>query len=219
MTCASRLCLRSLTFLSKLPDVELCWSQLRQVPELLYKKGHGSSPAVVQHHKYSCSYIATAATKYGTRQQSSSVIGPQLQLPAVATGSYSKGLQLPSLPPPPSPAFPRRHLRAQRGECNMGRPWGIVVIMPGECRQTPRFASTTRDHSQLATCTSETDAASATATGFTATVGVARGHHHHHEGGETTELFYQWACAAPRVTPGSVTPITGAGHGTSRWQV
>ena len=47
LTCASRLCLRSLTRPSKLLDVELCWTQLRQVPELLYKKCHGNSPAVV----------------------------------------------------------------------------------------------------------------------------------------------------------------------------
>ena len=57
LTCASRLCLRSLTRPSKLLDVELCWTQLRQVPELLYKKCHGSSPAVVRHHKHCCSYI------------------------------------------------------------------------------------------------------------------------------------------------------------------
>ena len=71
----------------------------------------------------------------------------------------------------------------------------------------------------LAFYSGETDVATATVTGNTATGAVVRGHHHHHEGKETTELFYQWARAAPRVTPGSVTPITGAGHGTSRWQV
>ena len=69
------------------------------MPELLYKKCHGSSPAVVVHNKHCCSYFGTAAIKHGTRQQSSSIIGLQLQQPAVATGSYSKGLQLPSLPP------------------------------------------------------------------------------------------------------------------------
>ena len=65
----------------------------------------------------------------------------------------------------------------------------------------------------------ETEVATATVTGNTATGAVARGRRRHHEGGETAELFYQWARAAPRVTPGSVTPITGADHGTSRWQV
>ena len=79
LTCASRLCLRSLTRPSKLLDVELCWTQLRQVPELLYKKCHGSSPAVVVHHKHCCSYFGTAAIKHETRQQSSSTMGLQLQ--------------------------------------------------------------------------------------------------------------------------------------------
>ena len=79
LTCVSRLCLRSLTRPSKRLDVELRWIQLRQVPELIYKKCHGSSPAVVVHHKHCCSYIGTAAIKHGTRQQSSSVIGPQLR--------------------------------------------------------------------------------------------------------------------------------------------
>ena len=120
LTCASRLCLRSLTRHRQLLDVELHWNQPRQVPELIYKKCHGSSPAVVVHHKHCCSYFGTAAIKHETRQQSSSIIGLQLQQPTAATGSYSKGLQLPSLPLPPSPVIPRRILRDQRGRMRCG---------------------------------------------------------------------------------------------------
>ena len=196
MTCASRLCLRSLTFLSKLPDVELCWTQLRQVPELLYKKSHGSSPPVVRHHKYCCSYIAAAATKYGTRQQSSLVIGPQLQLPAVATGSYSKGLQLPSLSPGCPTAQPPRSTRGMQCETAVGNRGAHVGRMSTDTAVCKHNAGP----AHLAFYSGETDAATATVTGNTATGAVARGHHHHHEGGETTELFYQWARAAPRVT-------------------
>ena len=99
----------------------------------------------MNHHKHCCSYFGTAAIKHETRQQSSSIIGLQLQQPTAATGSYSKGLQLPSLPLPPSPVIPRRILRDQRGgmQCEAAR--GIVGINPDGCRQTPRFASTTRD--------------------------------------------------------------------------
>ena len=68
----------------------------------------------------------------------------------------------------------------------------------------------------LAFYSGETDAATATVTGNIATGAVARGRRRHHEGGETTELFYQWARAAPRVTPRPVTPIAGTRSGTSR---
>ena len=177
LTCASRLCLRSLTRHRQLLDVELRWNQPRQVPELIYKKCHGSSPAVVVHHKHCCSYFGTAAIKHETRQQSSSIIGLQLQQPTAATGSYSKGLQLPSLPLPPSPVIPRRILRDQRGgmQCEAAR--GIVGINPDGCRQTPRFARTTRDRhiwdsTQLRQRRS----------GFTDTAGVTRGRHHHDDG-------------------------------------
>ena len=159
--------------------------------------------------------MTTTAIKYGTRPQSSLVIGPQLQLPGVATGSYSKGLQLPSLPP----AVPRHNLRVQRRgmQCetavgNRGAHVGRMSTDTAVCKHNAGPA-------HLAFYSGETDAATATVTGNTATGAVARGRHRHHEGGETTELFYQWARAAPRVTPRSVTPITGAGHGTSRWQV
>ena len=70
---------------------------------------------MVNHHKHCCSYFGTAANKHETRQQSSSIIGLQLQQPTAATGSYSKGLQLPSLHLPPSPVIPRRISRDQRG--------------------------------------------------------------------------------------------------------
>ena len=115
LTCASRLCLRSLTRHRQLLDVELYCNQLRQVLELIYKKCHGNSPAVVNHHKHCCSYFGIAAIKHEARQQSSSIIGLQLQQPTAATGSYSKGLQLPSLPLPPfsghSTAHPPRSTR------------------------------------------------------------------------------------------------------------
>ena len=68
----------------------------------------------------------------------------------------------------------------------------------------------------LAFYSGETDAATATVTGNTATGAVARGRRRHHEGGGPAELFYQWARAAPRVTSRPVTPIAGAGHGTGR---
>ena len=170
---------------------------------------------MVPHHKHSCSYITTTATKYGTRQQSSLVIGPQLQLPAVATGSYSKGLQLPSLSPGcPTAQSPRstRGMQCEKAVGNRGDHVGRMSTDTAVCKHNAGPA-------HLAFYSGETDAATATVTGNTATGAVARGRHRHHEGGETTELFYQWARAAPRVTSGSVTPITGAGHGTSRWQV
>ena len=84
LTCASRLCLRSLTRHRQLLDVELYCNQLLQVLELIYKKCHGKSPAVVGHHKQCCNYFRTAAIKHETRQQSSSTIGLQLQQPTVA---------------------------------------------------------------------------------------------------------------------------------------
>ena len=84
LTCASRLCLRSLTRHRQLLDVELYCNQLRQVLELIYKKCHGNSPAVVGHHKHCCSYLRTTAIKHETRQQSSSTIGLQLQQPTAA---------------------------------------------------------------------------------------------------------------------------------------
>ena len=70
----------------------------------------------------------------------------------------------------------------------------------------------------LALYSGETDVATETVTGNTVTGAVARGRRRRHEGGETTELFYQWARAAPHVTSRPATPIApcGAGHGTSR---
>ena len=62
----------------------------------------------------------------------------------------------------------------------------------------------------LALYTAQTGAATATVTGNTVTGAVARGRRRHHEGGGTAELFYQWARAAPRVTPRSVTPTQRA---------
>ena len=69
---------------------------------------------------------------------------------------------------------------------------------------------------QLALNTAQTGAATATVTANTGPGAVARGRRRHHEGGESAELFYQWARAVPRVTFRLVTPISGAGHGTSR---
>ena len=68
----------------------------------------------------------------------------------------------------------------------------------------------------LALYTGQTGAATAMVTGNTVTGAVARGRRRHHEGDGPAELFYQWARAVPRVTSRSVTPIAGAGHGTSR---
>ena len=172
---------------------------------------------MVPHHKHSFSYITTTATKYGTRQQPSLVIGLQLQLPAVATCKYmySKGLQLPSLSPGCPTAQPPRSTRGMQCETAVGNRGAHVGRMSTDTAVCKHNAGP----AHLAFYSGETDAATATVTGNTATGAVARGHHRHHEGGETTELFYQGARAAPRVTSRSVTPITGAGHGTSRWQV
>mgnify|MGYP003315657028 CR=1 FL=1 len=169
---------------------------------------------MVGHHKHCCSYFGTAAIKHETRQQSSSIIGLQLQQPTAATGSYSKGLQLPSLSPGCPTAQPPRSTRGmQCGSAvgNRGDHVGRMSTDTAVCKHNAGPA-------HLAFYSGETDAATATVTGNTATGAVARGRRrHHNEGGETTELFYQWARAAPRVTSRSVTPIAGAGHGTSRW--
>ena len=72
--------------------------------------------------------------------------------------SYSKPtVAAVTFPPSFSPAVPRRILRNQRGGMRRGVTWGIVGIIPDECLQTPRFAST----------------------GFTATVGAGRGLRRH----------------------------------------
>ena len=152
---------------------------------------------MVPHYKQSCSCTTTTATRYGTRPQASLVVEPQLQLPAVATGSYSKGLQLPSLPLPPSPVIPRRISRAQRGGMQCGTARGAVGINPNECRQTPRFASTTRgrhirDSTQLRQRRS----------GFTDTAGVTRGRRHHEDGiGTRRVILPLGACRSSRYIP------------------
>ena len=92
LTCASRLCLRSLTRHRQLLDVELYYNQPLQVLGLIYKKYHGKSPAVVLHHKQCCSHFRTAAFKHETRQQSSSTNGLQLQQPTVAAVTFSPPL-------------------------------------------------------------------------------------------------------------------------------
>ena len=139
------------------------------------------------HHKHSCSYITTAATKYGTRQQSSSVIGPQLQLPAVATGSYSKGLQLPSLSPGCPTAQPPRSTRGMQCETAVGNRGDHVGRMSTDTAVCKYNAGP----AYLALYSGETDVATATVTGNTVTGAAARGRRRHHEGGDTAELFYQ----------------------------
>ena len=47
LTCASRLCLRSFSIHRQLLDIELYCHQPLQVLDLIYKKYHGKSPAVV----------------------------------------------------------------------------------------------------------------------------------------------------------------------------
>ena len=64
--------------------------------------------------------------------------------------------------------------------------------------------------------TAQTGAATATVTVITVMGAVARGRRRHPEGDGPAELFYQWARVVPRATFRSVTPISGAGHGTSR---
>ena len=170
---------------------------------------------MVPHHKHSCSYITTTATKYGTIQQSSLVIGPQLQQPAVATGSYSKRLQLPSLSPGCPTAKPPRSTRGMQCETAVGNRGDHVGRMSTDtavCKYNAGLA-------HLGLNTAQTGAATATVTGITATGAVARGRRRHHEGDGPTERFYHWARAVSRVTFRSVTPISGAGHGASRCPV
>ena len=168
LTCASRLCLRSLTRHRQLLDVELYCNQLLQVLELIYKKCHGKSPAVVGHHKQCYSYFRTAAIKYETRQQSSSTTGLQLQQPTVAAVT--------SPPPFISPAASRHIPRDQRGGMQRGATWEIVGINPVECLQTPRFASTGPRPNGNARASPSPWAPSA---GFAVTTGVALGLHRH----------------------------------------
>ena len=159
---------------------------------------------MVNHHKHCCSYFGTAAIKHETRQQSSSVIGPQLQLPAVATGSYSKGLQLPSLPPPLSGCSTAQPPRSTRGmQCGtaVGDRGGHVGRMSTDTAVCKHNAGP----AHLGLNTAQTGAATATVTGIIATGAVARGRRRHHEGDGPAELLYHWARAVPRVTFRSVT--------------
>ena len=165
------------------------------------------------HYKKSCSCTTATATKYGTRPQASLVVEPQLQLPAVATGSYSKGLQLPSLSPGCPTAQPPRSTRGMQCETAVGNRGDHVGRMSTDTAVCKHNAGP----AHLALYSGETDVATATVTGSVVTGAVARGRRRHHEGGRTAELYYQWARTAPRVTPRSVTPIAGAGHGNSRW--
>ena len=121
--------------------------------------------------------------------------------------SYNNRLQLPAatardcscrhFPSSPSPVIPRRILRDQRGgmQCEAAR--GIVGINPDGCRQTPRFARTTRDRhiwdsTQLRQRRS----------GFTDTAGVTRGRRHHEDGiGTRRVILPLGACRSSRYIP------------------
>ena len=169
---------------------------------------------MANHHKHCCSYFGTAAIKHETRQQSSSIIGLQLQQPTAATGSYSKGLQLPSLPLPPSPVIPRRISRDQRGgmQCETAKGTvGSIRINVDRHRgsQARRGADTSGTQHNYG------NGARASPIPRASRAGVAITKMASEHGG----LFYHWARAVPRVTFRSVTPISGAGHGTSRCPV
>jgi len=170
---------------------------------------------VVNHRKQCCSYFGTAAIKHETRQQSSSIIGLQLQQPTAATGSYSKGLQLPSLSPgcpTAEPPRPTRGVQCETAVGNRGDHVGKMSTDTAVCKHNAGPA-------HLGLNTAQTGAATATVTGIIVTGAVARGRRRHHEGDGPAELFYHWARAVSRVTFRSVTPISGAGHGTSRCPV
>ena len=160
LTCASRLCLRSLTRHRQLLDVELYCNQLLQVLELIYKKCHGKSPAVVGHHKQCYSYFRTAAIKYETRQQSSSTTGLQLQQPTVAAVTS---------PPPFSSLRPHHGTfpAINAGECNVGRRGG----------SWESFRTSVYRHRGLQVRASPPPWAPGV--GFAVTVGVALGLHRH----------------------------------------
>ena len=153
---------------------------------------------MVNHHKHCCSYFGAAANKYETRQQSSSTIGLQLQQPAAATGSYSKGLTLPSLHlPPPSPVTPRRISRDQRGgmQCETAKGTvGSIRINVDRHRgsQARRGGRHVRDPTQLRQRRS----------GFTDTAGVTRGRRHHEDGiGTRRVILPLGACRSSRYIP------------------
>ena len=103
---------------------------------------------MVNHHKQCCSHFWTAALKHETREQSSSTNGLQLQQPTVAAVT-----SLPLFLSGRATVHPPR----STGGMQRGATWGIVGIIPDECLQTPRFAST----------------------GFIVTVGAGRGLRRH----------------------------------------
>ena len=169
---------------------------------------------MVNHHKHCCSYFGAAANKHETRQQSSSTIGLQLQQPTAATGSYSKGLQLPSLPLPLLRSFHGASSAINAGECNVRRRgglWGSIRMNVDRHRgsQARRGADTSGTQHNYG------NGARASPTPRASRAGVAITKMASEHGG----LFYHWARAVPRVTFRSVTPISGAGHGTSRCPV
>ena len=80
-----------------------------------------------------------------------------------------------------------------------GATWGIVGIIPDECLQTPRFASTgftatvsagrgLRRHRGRRARASPSPWASRS--GFTVTAGVTRGRHHHDDGAVTRASYF-----------------------------
>ena len=142
--------------------------------------------------------------------------------------SYSNRLQLPAatardcscrhFPPPFSGRSTAHPPRSTRGNAM----WGGVGDrgdQSGRMSTDTAVCKYNAGPAHLGLNTAQTGAATATVTGIIVTGAVARGRRRHHEGDGPAELFYHWARAVPRVTFRSVTPISGAGHGTSRCPV
>ena len=189
LTCASRLCLRSLTRHRQLLDVELYCNQLLQVLELIYKKCHGKSPAVVGHLKQCYSYFRTAAIKYETRQQSSSTTGLQLQQPTVAAVTSPP---LPSLRPHHG-TFPA----INAGECNVGRRGRSWESIRSSVYR--HHGLQVRDHGRMVMLglhrhrgrrARASPSLRASRSGFTVTAGVTCGRHHHDDGAGTRTSYF-----------------------------
>ena len=138
--------------------------------------------------------------------------------------SYNNRLQLPAatardcscrhFPSPLSPVIPRRIPRDQRGGMQCETAEGTV----GSIRinvDRHRGSQARRGADTSGTQHNYGNGARASPIPRASRAGVAITKMASEHGG----LFYHWARAVPRVTFRSVTPISGAGHGTSRCPV
>ena len=138
--------------------------------------------------------------------------------------SYNNRLQLPAatardcscrhFPSPLLRSFHGASPAINAGECNVrrrGGPWGSIRMNVDRHRgsQARRGADTSGTQHNYG------NGARASPIPRASRAGVAITKMASEHGG----LFYHWARAVPRVTFRSVTPISGAGHGTSRCPV